>query len=51
MIVVEWLESRHCDQHDLGSKPTRNSVVSSGKILYGTFLCLVVLENSSKLQS
>ena len=49
--VVEWLERRDCDQHGLGSKPTRHSVVSLEKTLNHTFPCLAVLESSSRIQS
>ena len=49
--VVEWLKRHVCDQHGLGSKCIHHSVVSSGKTLYGTFPCLVVLASSSKFYS
>ena len=49
--VVEWLKRRAYDQHDLGSKRTRAILMCSWERNFnGTFLCLVVLASSSKLQ-
>ena len=48
--VVERLKHRTDDQPGLGFKPMRHSVVSLGKTLYGTFLSLVILTSSFKLQ-
>ena len=49
--AVDGLERRDCDRHGLRSKPTRAILLCPwGKTLYGTFLCLLVLANSSEFQ-
>ena len=48
--VVEWLERRDCDQHNLSSKPIHAIILCPGEI-HGTFHCLAVLVRSSKIQS
>ena len=43
--VDDWLERRNCDQHGLGSKPTRAILFSSGERHFTTFF---LLSNLSK---
>ena len=44
-FMISGKEHCGCDRHGCGSKPT---VMSLGKMLYGTFLCLAVLSSDFK---
>ena len=48
--MVEWLERRDCDQHNLGQSLLAPFCFLA-KTFYGTFPCLVILPSSSKFQS